>query len=77
MRKLILASVATAGLVAIGATAVSAAPVMGPVAHPAAMQTAQHGPVTNVQYGPYRHDEYHHWHHRWHHRHWEHGRWYY
>jgi hypothetical protein len=73
MRKLILATAATAGLVAATAMGASAAPVIGSVANPeSAAQQGQHPMVTNVQY-----EEYHHWHHHWHHRHWEHGHWYY
>ncbi len=80
MRKLILATAATAGLVAATAMGASAAPVIGSVANPgSAVQQGQHQMVTNVQYDEYRHEEYHHWHHwhHWHHRYWEHGRWYY
>jgi hypothetical protein len=77
MRKLMLATAAAAGLVAVTAAGASAAPAVGPVANP--MLAGQHQMATNVQYDEYHHDGYrrwHHWHH-WHHRYWEHGRWYY
>ena len=76
MRRLILATAAAAALVATAATGASAAPLGS---SGAVMHQGQRPMVTDVQYGPYRQDEYHHWHHwhHWHHRYWEHGRWYY